>query len=154
MMSFRRSLTIVAILIWAAVAVTAAPQALSRHRAIVALAASTTIRSHVPTNSNSCSDLGIRFDDRETVYQSEDRTITKSEASPLNVQAEANGGVYVEGWDQDNYAVTLCKATEAGSNAESLLSEIHLTLNRGDLGVSGPVSTRRWAAFLYIRAPK
>jgi hypothetical protein len=149
-MTSRRSLTIVAILIWAAVAVTAAPQALSRHRATVAHAATTISMPDIPPGN--CSDLGIRFDDREAVYQSEDRTITKSEAPSLHVKAHSNGGLYVEGWDKDTYSVTLCKAAEAGS--ESLLSQVHMTFNNGELGISGPESSRHWAAFLYVRAPK
>jgi Putative adhesin len=142
-----RLLTIFAMVVWAAVALTAAPRAFS-HRHVMAFSASTDFPAE------SCADLHVRFDQRDAVNQSEERTITKAEAPILRIHAKDNGGLSVEGWDNDSYSVTLCKAAEEGSNAESLLSEIHLALNDGDLRVSGPASSGRWAAHLLIRAPK
>ena len=148
-MTSRRALTVSAMVIWAAVAVTAAPRALSHRH-------SPAISSAVDFPAETCADLHIRFDHRDTVVQSEDRTITKAEAPTLRVHAESNGGVYVAGWDKDNYSVTLCKAAEAGSNADSLLSQIHLSFQNGDLRISAPNSNDRdrWAAHLLIHAPK
>ncbi len=146
-MTSRRALTVSAMVVWAAVAVTAAPRALSHRH-------SPTISSSMDFPAETCADLHIRFDRRDTVLQSEDRTITKAEAPTLRVHAESNGGVYVVGWDKDAYAVTLCKAAEAGSDASSLLSEIHLSFQNGDLRISAPNSKDRWAAHLLIHAPK
>ena len=84
----------------------------------------------------------------------EERTITRAEAPTLRVVAESNGGIQVQGWDQDTYSVTLCKAAEAGSDADSLLSRIHLTFQNGELGVSSPSSHERWSAHILIHAPK
>ena len=110
-MTSRRALTVSAMVIWAAVAVTAAPRALSHHH-------SPTISSSMDFPAETCADLHIRFDRHDTVLQSEDRTITKAEAPTLRVHAESNGGVYVVGWDKEDYSVTLCKAAEAGSDAK------------------------------------
>jgi hypothetical protein len=143
----RRVLTFVAMAIWAAVAVTAAPRAFShRHFDSVAVAAD------LP--STSCTDLVAHFDHRDAVYQSEERSITKAEAPLLRVQAESNGGLYVEGWDKDTYSVTLCKAVESGPDAGAILSQIHLSLENGVLRVTAPGSRDRWAAHLLIRTPK
>ena len=146
-MTSRRALTVSAMVIWAAVAVVAAPRALS-HR-------------HSPTSSSStdfpaetCADLHIRFEHRDAVQQSEERAISKAEAPTLRVHADSNGGVYVAGWDKDAYAVTLCKAAEAGADASSLLSQIHLSFQNGDLRISAPSSHDRWAASLLVHAPK
>jgi DUF4097 and DUF4098 domain-containing protein YvlB len=148
-MTSRRALTLCAIVIWAAVAVTAAPRALSlRHP--VSIPKGGMFDSPV----QSCSDLRVRFDHHDTVTDSEVRTISKSVAGTLRVQAESNGGLYVQGWDQDSYSVTLCKAAEAGSDAQSILSRIQLSLNNNDLRVSGPHSSDRWSAHLIINAPK
>ena len=38
-----------------------------------------------------CSDLRIRFDDRDAVVRSEQRTLTKAEASTLEVRPHTNG---------------------------------------------------------------
>jgi hypothetical protein len=144
-MSTPKFLCVLGMIIWAGVALTAAP--LSRpHRHSIA------ITPAEDSPAASCSDLHVRFDHRETITQSEERTITKSEASTLRVAAEPNGGIQVQGWEGDTYSVTLCKFAEAGS--ESLLSQTHLTFHNGELGVSGPSSHDRWSAHLLIRAPK
>ncbi len=151
-MTSGRALTLFAIVTWAAVAVTAAPRAFShRHSAMVLPIAATSVTDFPAAN---CSDLHVRFDQREAVVQTEERTITKSEAPLLRVQADSNGGLYVEGWDKDSYSVTLCKAVEAGANAESILSQIHLKFEAGLLRISTPNSNEQWAAHLIIHAPK
>jgi hypothetical protein len=144
----RRVLTFVAMAIWAAVAVTAAPRAFSHRHSDSLVAAAADIPS------TSCADLTAHFDHRQPVYQSEERSITKSEAPVLRVQAESNGGLYVEGWDKDTYSVTLCKAVEAGPDAGTTLSQIHLSFNSGEVRVTAPESRDRWVAHLLIRAPK
>jgi DUF4097 and DUF4098 domain-containing protein YvlB len=128
-----RLLTISAMIVWAAVAVTAAPRAFShRHDPIFSSSSS----ADFPAES--CADVHMRFDGHDAVVQSEERTITKAEAPTLRIHANANGPLDVRGWDKDSYSVTLCKAAEEGADAQSLLSQIHLSLNDGDLRVSGP----------------
>jgi hypothetical protein len=138
----------IGIVIWATVALTAAPRALS-HRHSVKLS------THRDEPIASCSDLNITFDgDRRAIVQSEEKTISKAEAPTLRIQAESNGGLQVEGWDSNNYGVTLCKAVEPDSDAESVLSKIHLTFQNGELGVAGPSSHNRWSAHILVKAPK
>jgi hypothetical protein len=152
----RTLLSAIGITVWTAVLVTAAPRAIShRHnvygsnggRAIEVLA-------HEDSPLASCSDLNIEFDGHKAVVRSEEKTITKAEAPTLRVQAESNGGIQVEGWDQNTYSVTLCKAAEEGSDAENLLGQIKMTFSNGELGVTGPGSHRRWSAHLLLQAPK
>jgi DUF4097 and DUF4098 domain-containing protein YvlB len=102
----------------------------------------------------SCADLRMRFDEREAVVQSEERTISMAEASPLRVQAHSNGGLQVEGWDKENYGVALCKGADRNSDAQAVLSQIHLNFQNGELTVSGPRSSERWSAHLLVHAPK
>lgn len=147
-MNSRQLLAIVGIVIWCAVALTASPHVIPQR------AAAFTISSSGDELASSCSDLHVRFDHRDAVMQSEERTISKAEASTLRVTAESNGGVQVQGSENDSYSVTLCKAAEEGSDAESLLSQIHLSLNNGELGISGPSSHSHWTAHLLIRSPK
>jgi len=146
-MTSPQRLSLIGIVIWVGVALTAAPRAIPRHTAVPISTTSESV-------AESCNDLHIRFDHRDTVMQSEERSITKAEAPTLRVKAQYNGGLQVQGWDQANYSVTLCKAAEAGSDAQSLLSQIHITLQNGELSVSGPSSGDRWSAHLLIRAPK
>ena len=100
----------------------------------------------------SCNDLRIEFDGRAAVVQTEDRMVTKAQASVLRATGESNGGVQVVGWDKDTYSVSLCKAVAPGS--ENLFSQIKLTGSNGEVGVSGPSHDDDWTAFLLIHAPK
>ena len=145
----RPTLARIAIFVLAAAAVTAAPHAFLRHGTV--LASDTSV--DVPVQS--CSDLQSQFDHRSSVMDSEEITITKSEAPTLHVHAGSNGGgVYVRGWDKEAYSVTLCKAVEEGPGGHSVLSDMHLDYHGGDLRVSTPRSGARWTAHLLIRAPK
>lgn len=101
-----------------------------------------------------CNDLHITFDDQEAVVQTEDRTITRSEAPTLRVKADANAGVQVQGWEKDVYSVSLCKAAAPGSEAERRLSEIRLSFQSGELTVAGPSREDGAATYLLVRAPK
>ncbi|MGC1416053.1 MAG: hypothetical protein WA817_12270 [Candidatus Acidiferrum sp.] len=102
-----------------------------------------------------CSDLHIRFDDREAVMKSEERVLTKAEAPSLRVRPHTNGGVQVQGWDKDVYSVTACKAAaNYDGDAGRILSQIKLFVQNGEISTSGPSDERDWTVYLLIRAPK
>jgi hypothetical protein len=147
----RTLLSAVGITVWAAVLVTAAPRVISHRYGEHTVEVST---AHDQWPAANCNDLHIEFDGRDAVMQSEEKTITRAEASTLRVQAESNGGVQVQGREQENYSVTLCKAARPGGDAESVLSQIKLTFANGELGISGPSSRHQWNAHLLIKAPR
>ncbi len=102
-----------------------------------------------------CSDLHIRFDDRDAVVRSEERSLTKTEAPVLLVHPHANGGVQVSGWDRDNYSVTACKAAAGPEDAaERILSQITMSIESGRISTKGPADNEEWTVYLLIRAPK
>jgi len=102
-----------------------------------------------------CSDLRIRFDDRDAMVRSEERTLTKYEAAVLEVHPHRNGGVQVAGWDKETYAVTVCKAASgSGEEAEEILSQIKMSIENGKVSTSGPGDDEEWTVYLLIRAPK
>ena len=102
-----------------------------------------------------CSDLRIRFDDRDAMVRSEERTVTKNEAAVLEVHPHRNGGVQVAGWDKETYAVTACKAASgSGKEAEQILSQIKMSIENGKVSTSGPGDDEEWTVYLLIRAPK
>ena len=102
-----------------------------------------------------CSDLHIRFDDRDAVVRSEERSLTKTEAPVLRVHPHANGGVQVSGWDRDNYSVTACKAAAGPEDAaERILSQITMSIENGRISTKGPADDDEWTVYLLIRAPK
>ncbi len=102
-----------------------------------------------------CSDLHIRFDDRDAVVRSEERTISRAEAPVLRVHPESNGGMQVQGWDKDVYSVTACKAAAGrGGDAEKILAQITLSVSGGEVSTTGPRDEEDWTVYLLIRAPK
>ena len=149
-MSSRRTLTVAGILIWTAVALTAWPHS-KMQRAAAAAAVVTATEDEV---AQGCSDLHFQFDHHDAVTQSEERTISKADAPTLRVNAESNGGVQVQGWDGDTYSVTLCKGAENDGEAQATLSQIHISFQGGELGVTGPAAHSRWSAHLLLRSPK
>src|SRR6266704_4683685 len=105
--------------------------------------------------ANDCSDLRIRFDDRDAVVRSETRTLSKADALVLKVHPHANGGTQVVGWDKDNYSVTACKAVAPGDAAERTLSQITMSIENGTVSTRGPSGEDdEWTVYLLIRAPK
>jgi hypothetical protein len=146
-MTSRQRLSVVGMLIWTSVALTAAPRAIPRRH--------TTSAAHIEEAlAASCSDLQVRFNHHDTLMRSEELSISPAEAPTLRVRAESHGSLEVQGWDQANYSVTLCKATEAGQDAEATLAQIHLHFQNGELSISNTHSSDRWSAHLLIRAPK
>src|ERR1700719_1280501 len=76
-----------------------------------------------------CSDLRMRYDDRDAVVHSEERTLSKSEAPVLQIHPHSNGGVQVVDWEKETYSVTACKAAAgSGDAAEKILSPITLCI--------------------------
>jgi DUF4097 and DUF4098 domain-containing protein YvlB len=102
-----------------------------------------------------CSDFHVRFDDRDAVTESEERTIAKADAPTLRVRPHKNGGVQIQGWDKDTYSVTSCKfASNEDGSAQRILAQITLSIKNGEVSTNGPSDDGEWAIYLLIRAPK
>ncbi len=106
--------------------------------------------------ATTCDDLHIVFDGENPVMDSEERTLTKSEASVLHIDNLVNAGVQARGWDKDTYSVTACKfADHKERNAKELLSQIKMSISGGHVSVSGPETNHeRWAVQLLVRTPR
>ncbi|HEY2460296.1 MAG TPA: hypothetical protein VGI16_05795 [Candidatus Acidoferrum sp.] len=100
-----------------------------------------------------CSGLHIRMDHQDATIQSEERNWPRSQAPVLRMEEKSNGGVQLQGWDQNTYSVTTCKAA-VGNNAQQLLSQIKVSVNNGEVSVSGPEQQDDWTVFLLIRTPR
>ena len=105
--------------------------------------------------ATNCSDFHVRFDDRDAVAETEERTITKADAPTLRVRPHKNGGVQVQGWDKDTYSVTSCKfASNEDGSAQRILGQMTLSVKNGEVSTNGPSDDGEWAIYLLIRAPK
>ena len=102
-----------------------------------------------------CSDFHVRFDDRDAVTETEERTVTKADAPTLRIRPHKNGGVQVQGWDKDTYSVTSCKfASNEDGGAQRILAQMTLSVKNGEVATNGPSDDGDWAIYLLIRAPK
>src|ERR1700675_2787441 len=105
--------------------------------------------------ASDCSDLHVRFDDRNAVMESEERTVTKAEAPTLRLRPHENGGGQVRGWDKDSYSVTSCKfASNEDGGAQRILAQMTLSVRNGEVSTNGPSDDREWTIYLLIRAPQ
>ena len=140
-----RVLLVIGMGVWMAVALTAAPPPSDHHSRTM----------HFDNDIlTDCNDMHVTFDGRPGVMQTEEKSFSKDQANPLHVDQETNGGLQVQGWDKDNYSVTLCKAAEPGSNADSLLAQVKLETSGSRVSVSGPDNRDNWNSYLIVRVPK
>jgi hypothetical protein len=113
--------------------------------------------SHHDDAATTCSDLHVRFDDENPIMDSEERTLTKSEASTLRIDNLVNAGVQARGWDKDTYSVTACKfADRRDRDAKGLLAQIKMSIEGGHVSITGPNhgDHERWAVQLLVRTPR
>jgi hypothetical protein len=102
----------------------------------------------------SCDQLQIRSDNRE-LARSEDRLTLPQRSSVVSVEAAENGGMYVYGWDRQDFGVLNCKAalSDERTTAERKLQLIKMSFDDGRLTVSGPDESD-WTSYLIIHAPR
>jgi len=104
--------------------------------------------------AQTCADLEIRLRDNETpAMESEEQTLTKAQAPVLRIKQLPNGGAQVQGWDKETYSVTACKFA-VGSTTRQLLSQIRMSVQGGEVSVSGPSQSDDWTVYLLVRTPR
>ncbi len=112
---------------------------------------STNIDSNRPVTS--CRDINVTFDKRPAITDETEMTIPAAQVSTLRAQA-SNNGIYVTGWDSNDYSVRTCKAVSADDpNASATLRAINTTNSSGRVAVEGP-SGGEWIANLIIMTPR
>ncbi len=113
------------------------------------------------TNSDStdCQDhIHIYSDDLPAIANSEE--VVSLANSPITVTASQNGGIHVRTWDKSEISVKLCRAAAARtqSEANSVLSQVHLNHNGNQITVNGPDGSNNddvtWSSVLLVFAPR
>lgn len=102
----------------------------------------------------SCDQLRIRSGNRE-VARSQERLTLPQTSSTVSIEAAENGGVYVYGWDRQDFGVLNCKAalTDDRMTAERKLQMVKTVFEGGRLSVTGPDESD-WTSYLIIHAPR
>jgi DUF4097 and DUF4098 domain-containing protein YvlB len=113
--------------------------------------ASTNIRNG---NVTDCGDIQVSFDRKPAITDQSEFTIPAAQVSTLQTRM-SNGGIFINGWDRNEFSVKTCKAVPDGdSDGTATLRDI-ATNRTGSvqISISGP-SDRDWTAHLIIRVPR
>ncbi len=112
--------------------------------------------TNVDTNGpvTDCGDLRVTFNRTPAVTEQTETTLPASQVSTLRAQLSV-GGIFVNGWDRNEYSVKTCKAApQDDSNATSTLREIVTTISgNAQIALSGPAD-RDWTANLIVMVPR
>jgi len=112
---------------------------------------STSIGENGPVTN--CGDIHVTYDRRPAITEESDMTLPHSQVSTLRVQL-SNEGIYLSGWDRDEYSIKTCKAVPGDDpSAASRLREITTSNANGQITVNGPTVVE-WAANLIIMTPR
>src|SRR5947209_20114594 len=78
----------------------------------------------------SCDQLHVRADERE-VARAEDRLTLPQTSSTVRMKASQNGGIYVYGWERQEFGVLNCKValSDDHATAERKLQEIKMSFD-------------------------
>ena len=100
-------------------------------------------------NVESCSDLRVRFDDREGVRAEEDIALDQTGGEPLHLRLPDNAGIWVHGGAGRDYTLKACKAALHADD----LQGIRVSHSGGKVSVDGPAGGN-WAIHLILRVPR
>lgn len=103
----------------------------------------------------SCDQLHFYSQDGE-VARSEDHLTLPATSSTVRVEASRNGGMYVYGWDKQEFGVLNCKAalSDNRGDAQRKLQAIKMSFDSGALSVHGSDEDNDWTAYLIVNAPR
>src|SRR6266508_6124664 len=108
----------------------------------------------ITTSDDPCRDQG-RNDDYYQHCEVRDESLA---AGPLTVDAGTNGGIRVEGWDQDSIRVQAIVQANAAdeSRARELASSVQVLAGNGRVSATGPETGRRewWSVSYRINVPR
>jgi hypothetical protein len=100
-----------------------------------------------------CRAIQVSYDRQAAITEESEMSLPASQVPTLKTQM-GNGGVYINGWDRNEYSVRTCKAVPDDPNATATLREINTTTNgSGLLTVNGP-NDKEWTVNLIVMAPR
>jgi hypothetical protein len=112
---------------------------------------STSVNTNRDREVTNCSDIRITFNRRPAITDETSTTIPASQVSTLQTSA-SNNGIYVTGWDRNEYSIKTCKAIPDDGSRDTL-GMITTTYSNGMISVSGP-QDREWMANLILLVPR
>ena len=100
-----------------------------------------------------CGDIRVTYARRPAITEQTEMTLSPSQVSTLRAQVD-NSGIYLNGWDRNEYSVKTCKAVpDDDPNPTVTLRAITTSNANGQLSVQGP-NNSEWTANLIIMVPR
>jgi hypothetical protein len=101
-----------------------------------------------------CSQVRLSVSDAEVLRSEQTKIISMSSNSPLRIQAPHHGGIFIQGWDRNEYAIKAClgAAGDSAAEAKALLDQLSLSVRDGQVTVQGP-GGEPWIGYLLVQAP-
>ena len=85
-----------------------------------------------------CGDIRVTYARRPAITEQTEMTLSPSQVSTLRAQVD-NSGIYLNGWDRNEYSVKTCKAVpDDDPNPTVTLRAITTSNANGQLSVQGP----------------
>lgn len=101
-----------------------------------------------------CSQVRLNVRDAEVVRSEQTKAIPRNSITSLQIRAPHHGGIYIQGWDRDQYSIKACLGA-AGDNpaeAKALMDQLSLAIHDGQVSVQGP-DGQTWVGYLLVQAP-
>jgi Putative adhesin len=101
-----------------------------------------------------CSQVRLKVRDAAVVRAEQAKTIPRNSISSLQVQAPHHGGIYIQGWDRNEYSIKAClgAAGDSPAEAKAIIDQLSLSIQDGKVTVQGP-SGETWVGYLLVQAP-
>ena len=149
-MTIRTRIPFFVLLTLLAAALSAAAAGHSRHHGV-------NTATHDDSDSADCAaHYDFSFRDSQVYRGEEERTFQKADfPEGMRVEAARNGGIAVVGWERNDILVKACKAAAGASQGEAKgrLDQIHLRVQGGEVGATGPAEGRPWAVHFLVFVP-
>jgi hypothetical protein len=101
----------------------------------------------------SCGDIRVSYDRRPAITEETETILPASQVPTLRAEL-ANSGIYVNGWDRNEYSIKTCKAVPSDDpNPSSTFRDITTSTANGQITLSGP-SDHEWMANLIVMVPR
>jgi len=108
--------------------------------------------------AESCAQVEVSSKDGEVAKVVESLTLTRAEASQLEMNGGERGNIHVRGWDRPDYSVETCKlaVAENTASADRMARAISVTHSGGRISFSGPASSDdgQWQVVFFVHAPR
>jgi hypothetical protein len=101
-----------------------------------------------------CAQVRLTVPDAEVLRAEQATVIPQNSVSSLRIRAPHHGGISVQGWDRNEFAIKACLGAsgDTAAEAKAILDQLSLSVRDGQVTVQGP-GGEPWIGYLIVQAP-